>query len=332
MATPADFFETLRLAQVTSIRTSGDYRYLFDNGANWVWFLHGNALARALGLWPFKDLFLSHPPTARGIGEPYAEAEALLAALSAGPVGIGDQIGATRREIVRRTCREDGVLVKPDLPIAAIPRCFIAPAFFEHEPLVGETWSAHPAGRWIYVASLNASRQKKPLDFRVELAELGAARPDGPVVWYDWRSGRHARLPCDGGYDLSLEFQDWHLAVLCPVLPCGLALFGDTSLYATAGDRRIGNVRADAQALELDVLGVPGTLVEVQGVADAAPAAWTAGPPGASGALAASADPAREGYALDPRDGRFRLRVRVGRDGHTHVRIERGGGAARPRP
>jgi len=177
MATPADFFQTVTMRQLASIRTSGDYRYLFDNGLNWVWFLHTNALARALGLVPFKDVFLSHGATSMSDGEPYAEVEALLASLSAGPVGIGDQLGCTDRDLVMRTCREDGVLVKPDVPIAAVDQCFRANSFFEPSALIGECYSAHPAGRWVYVASFNAHRGKQPLDVRVELAALGESRP-----------------------------------------------------------------------------------------------------------------------------------------------------------
>src|SRR5262249_29845726 len=156
-ATPADFLQTITLRNLTSIRTSGDYRYLFDNGLNWVWFLHTNALARALGLNAFKDTFISNPDATLGYAEPYAEAEALLSALSAGPVAIGDQIGCANRDIVMRTCREDGVLIKPDAPLAALDRCFHHHAYFEAEPLIGETFSTHPAGRWLYVASFNAS-------------------------------------------------------------------------------------------------------------------------------------------------------------------------------
>src|SRR4029450_263220 len=140
MATPADFMESVHFAQLASIRTSGDYRYLNENGLNWAWFLHGNALARALGLWPFKDVFLSHAPTADGFGDAFSEAEALIAALSGGPVGIGDQIGHPRRELVLRTCRPDGVLVKPDLPLPALERCYRANGYFGSEPLGAGAW------------------------------------------------------------------------------------------------------------------------------------------------------------------------------------------------
>jgi hypothetical protein len=188
MATPADFLETLGLDRIVSIRTSGDYRYLAGNPAHWVRFLYTNALARALGLHPFKDVFLSDP-TGTGLdGDPYAEAEALLAALSAGPVGIGDRVGRTDPAMVLRTCREDGVLIKPDVPIAALERCMRADAYFEPEPLIGECWSDHPAGRWSYVAAFNAWKEERELEVRLPLLDLGEAWPRGPVLCVDWRT------------------------------------------------------------------------------------------------------------------------------------------------
>ena len=233
MSTPADFLQTLTLRRLTSIRTSGDYRYLFDNGLNWVWFLHTNALARALGLNAFKDVFLSDRDA-----EPYAEIEALLAALSTGPVGIGDRIGRADRTLVLRTCREDGVLVKPDAPLAALDGCFRHPAYRGQRLLIGETHSTHAAGRWVYVVALHASHARAPIGEPVGLAQLGAQRPAGAVLAYDWRSGRWTRLEPDGGWDVQLAWQDWDYRVLCPLLPGDRALFGDVGKYATVGDRR----------------------------------------------------------------------------------------------
>jgi hypothetical protein len=310
MATPADFLQSVTLSQVTSIRTSGDYRYLFDNGLNWVWFLHGNAFARALGLNPYKDVFLTHGETGLGPGEHYAEAEALLAALSAGPVGLGDRRGHTDRALVLRTCREDGVLVKPDLPIAAIDRCFRQNAFLELAPLVGETVSVHPAGCWVYVAVFNACRAKQPLRESLPLSDLGAVAPQGPVVAYDWRTRSFFRVPSSGALDVDLAWQDFSYTVLCPILRGGIALFGDVSKYAAMGDRRIANVSETSDGLQFDVLGAPGTEVEIEGCAPAPPAAgaWAPG----------------ERLAVDVRGeagGRFRLRLRLGPVGHARVTL-----------
>lgn len=322
MATPADFFQTVTMRQLASIRTSGDYRYLFDNGLNWVWFLHTNALARALGLVPFKDVFLSHGATSMSDGEPYAEVEALLASLSAGPVGIGDQLGCTDRDLVMRTCREDGVLVKPDVPIAAVDQCFRANSFFEPSALIGECYSAHPAGRWVYVASFNAHRGKQPLDVRVELAALGESRPTAPVVAFNWRRRTATRLDVDSGWDVTLAFQDWDYRILCPLLPGDITVFGDVSRYATVGDRRVARIASVRGDLHFDVLGAPETYVEVYGYAATRPArvtAWTAAQPRTIG-LAGERD-SGESWSWDAQSGQWRTRLRVDRSGHTHIAI-----------
>ena len=323
MATPADFFQSVTLRNVASIRTSGDYRYMFDNGLNWVWFLHTNALARAFSLVPFKDVFLSHGATSMSVGEPYAEVEALLAGLSTGPVGIGDQLGCTNRDLVLRTCREDGVLIKPDVPIAAIDRCFRANSFLEPSPLIGECYSAHPAGRWVYVASFNAHRTRQSLDFRVELAALGESRPTAPVLAFDWRRRATLRLEADGSWDVSLAFQDWDYHIVCPLLPGDVTVFGDVSKYATVGDRRVARIASVQGDLHFDVLGAPQTSAEVHGYAATRPAkvtTWTAVRPRTL-AFAATADTRDESWSWDEHSGQWRIRIRLDRLGYVHVVI-----------
>ncbi len=307
MATPADFFQTVTLSRVVAIRTANDYRYLVGNRILWRWFLLTNALARALGLWPFKDVFLSSALGDGIDGDPHAEAEALLAALSAGPVGLGDRAGRSDRELVLRTCRADGVLIKPDAPIAAIERCFRGDALRDARILVGETYSDHPAGRFGYVASFHVGSRPGEARGRVALADLGDAAPARPVIAYDWRRQTCTRLEPGDAFDLALEPQGWDLRVLAPLLPGDIALLGDVSKYACAGDRRVRDVRCAGEALELDVLGAPGERVEISG--------WSARAP-----AQVEGDPA--GPALhDPASGIFRVTVRVGASGRARLRI-----------
>jgi hypothetical protein len=271
MATPADFMQSVELECVASIRTSDDYRYRARSGATWTWLLHVNALARALGLWPFKDVFLSNP-TGEGLdGDPHAEVEALLSALSAGPVGLGDRIGRTDRAVVMRTCREDGVLLKPDLPLAALDRCYLADAAREPAPLLAETRSRHPVGNFVYLVALHASKVPDRLQGAIALQELGASAPAGPVAVYHWRSGRAERLEAGAALRFVLEPGEWAYLVLAPLARERLAVFGDTSKYATAADRRLRAVRAEGAGLAMDVLGAPGERVEIVGYAERSP-------------------------------------------------------------
>ena len=166
MATPADFAQASRLRNVTSIRTSGDHGYMVGPEVLWAWFLHANVMARALGLWPYKDVFHSSEDSET------REVEALLSALSAGPVGIGDAMGMADPELIRRTCRADGVLVRPDVPVAAVDRATFSASVWSGELLVGSAHTQHTAGRWGYVVTCNVGA-----DHRAERATRGARRP-----------------------------------------------------------------------------------------------------------------------------------------------------------
>ena len=308
MPTPADFFQTVTLSRVSAIRTSGDYRYIIGNQALWAWFLYGNALARALGLWPFKDVFLSRRDGAGLDGDPLAEIEALLAALSAGPVGLGDRLGRTDPELVLRTCRSDGVLVKPDVPLAALDRCYLGHAARDPIPLLGECWSDHPLGRTSYLVALHAYRRDEPLRFRVALAELGDAAPRGPVAALDWRTGQVERLEPDAALDFELAPRDYAFRILAPLAHGELAVFGDTRRFACAGDRRIRELRATASGVALDVLGAPGERLSISG--------WCARP------LRARVSGSESGLRHDPVSGRFELSVELPDRGWLPVELD----------
>jgi hypothetical protein len=252
MASPADFAAVSRLRNVTSIRTSGDHGYLVGPEVLWAWFLHTNVMARALGLWPYKDVFHSAP------GTETREVEALLAALSAGPVGIGDRIGEADVDLIRRTCRADGVLVRPDVPIAAIDRAAFAAPVWSGEVLVGSAHTQHSAGRWGYVIACHVAAEPPMLAARVELTSVGEDLPGSDeVAVFDWRNGGIEVLPADGPYDVALEHAGWDYRVIAPVLPGGIAVIGDPTLYACAGDTRIADVVADAadHGVTVTVLG-----------------------------------------------------------------------------
>jgi hypothetical protein len=228
MATPADLIEAARLPHVVAVRTSDDYRFAADPAVLWVWFLTVNRLAGSLGLPAFKDVFFSQTPTpgADAIdGDPHAELEALLASLSAGPVGLGDRIGHTDRDVVLRTCNDDGSLRHVDRPVALIDACLFG------EPARGErlAWASTTAttdgGVWTYVVAINAADDGVHIDDTLALADLGI---DGSRSVLDWRrraSARNDRLAA------TLRSRDWAFFVIAP--PGADATSGDLSRYVT---------------------------------------------------------------------------------------------------
>jgi hypothetical protein len=235
MATPADFAQTVTLTQVTSVRTCGDHGYIATPGQLWAWFCVTNALAAALGLMPFKDVFRSDPAVAGTTGEP----EALLSALSTGPVGLGDRVGRTDVALVARCCRADGVLIKPHTPIAATGAAMLANAAFAPELMVASCASRHPAGRWTYVLAANAHDGDATVTGEVGFDGLGVDAPRDDVVVWDWRSGTAARRGPDAAWPVQLAREEWCYLVLAPVLHGRVAVIGDVSKFVAAGDARL---------------------------------------------------------------------------------------------
>src|SRR5260370_14489514 len=72
----------------------------------WTDCLYASRLASAVGAWPFTDNFTSTETS-----------QLLLATLSAGPVGVGEPIGAVNGPNLLDAVRLGGVIVKPDVSL-----------------------------------------------------------------------------------------------------------------------------------------------------------------------------------------------------------------------
>jgi hypothetical protein len=277
MGTPADFAQTTTLTQVTSVRTSGDHGYIATAGQLWAWFCTTNALARSLDLLPFKDVFRADPEVAGANGEP----EALLSALSTGPVGLGDRVGRMDPALALRTCRADGILIKPHTAIAATDESVLSSPAFNPTMLVAECTSEHPAGRWTYAVAMHANPSDEPISGEIRLESLTQPalrhgiepsrsnwNPSDVVAW-DWREGTGTRLASDAIIPVSLIREGWSFHVLAPVLGSGLAVIGDVTKFVTAGDARL-EVSETSTGVRLVVKGA-NERITVTGWAEVAP-------------------------------------------------------------
>ena len=135
MASPTDLLHSMSLKSVTNFRASTDYYY----GRSWD-LGHSSLLIWALGASPSKDTFWTTDngdtattqggcpaKTAGGDGgcpddhtNPGSELHTIIATLSKGPVGFSDAVNRSNITLLRRTCRDDGVLLQPSKPLTAI--------------------------------------------------------------------------------------------------------------------------------------------------------------------------------------------------------------------
>ena len=181
MATPADLIAAVELERVIAVRTCDDYRFADDPAMLWTWFLTVNRLVGPLGLRAFKDCFFSNPPTSstacptRSTATSMPNSRRCCRRCPAGPVGIGDRIGRTDRDIVMRTCDADGRLRLVDHPIGLIDDClFGAPA--RGERLAWATTSVTIDGRAVDVRRRHQHRDGASHDRRPARPERHRAR------------------------------------------------------------------------------------------------------------------------------------------------------------
>jgi hypothetical protein len=228
MATPADLALAGTLDHVVAVRTSDDYRFAADPASLWTWYLTVNRLAGALDLPAFKDCFFSRRPPDGGDsidGDEHAELEALLACMSAGAVGIGDRAGCTDREVVLRTCDDDGRIRHVDRPLGLIDSCLFG------EPARGErlawatTTSTRDGRAWTYVVAVNTSADRRVVADELALAEVGLT---DPADVYDWR---RRQVAATDSIAVELAPRDWALWVCAPAGESADA--GDLRKYVT---------------------------------------------------------------------------------------------------
>lgn len=225
MATPADLIAASTFEHVAAVRTCDDYRFADDPAFLWTWFLTVNRLANTLGCAAFKDCFFSNPDVDADSdpidGDRHAELEALLSALSGGPVGIGDRRGRTNRAVVMRTCDDDGRLRRVDRAVAAIDDCLFGSPSRGDGLMWATTTSTDADGAvWTYVVAVNIAGERRSISDRYE---VGSSR-----MVLDWRTGIET---ITDSIAVELASRDWSFHVVAPSIDQRPSEVGDSSRY-----------------------------------------------------------------------------------------------------
>ncbi|MCB9477583.1 MAG: hypothetical protein H6685_12020 [Deltaproteobacteria bacterium] len=279
MSSPAHMMDVLDRGEIiTTLRTSIDYHINWSKESFWPQFHTVNMIAKAVGVWPFKDNFQSN--------EDEGEAEALISSLSAGMVGPSDEVGEMRREILMHTCMEDGLLLKPDVPATPVDPMFLPNA----RPYTVSTYSDRgDLGRWNYIAAFHIASEHpdrsifdrgyaaigygfsdvgKMFNFPAEVTDwsLDLSRDlgiDEAMVLYNWRTGEATQV--SGPYEMA-PFEDLYdhgYFVAAPIFENGLSLIGETGKFVTVADKRFLAIEPKADAIDLTLAGVPGEKITV---------------------------------------------------------------------
>lgn len=297
MPSPRHFLQSTRYDNLTTIRTSED-RF---GPARWNNFLFTSRLASALGIWPFTDVFLS------------TESEnLLLATLSAGPVGVGDPMGAGNGAVLSRAVRSDGVIVKPDTPLVPLDRSYRNAAHGLNTPLIAAAYSDFGDLTAHYVL---AYAQGSNLQAEFSPGEIGLA---GPAYFYDYFSGAGQVRNATDLIATPIARNLLYL-VAAPIGPSGMAVIGDLGQFVPLGKKRIPSL-TDNGRIHLTVAFSAGeTSREITGYSPVRPEIKAL-----SGAVAS--------LAYDANHQQFRVTVMPGSDGKATLRIRKPRTIIRPAP
>ena len=155
-----------------------EYRSSFSPQRNLRQNLMLSFLAGALGLAPSHDVFISNRDHPEGFANPHADRDALMRALSAGVVGLGDKLGYVDRELAGKLAFPDGVLAQPDHPLYPVASSLQSdvPAFYTETNISGF--------RWTYLVLVNLTEDVA--EYRMDLEPM-LERNDSLV--YNYHAG-----------------------------------------------------------------------------------------------------------------------------------------------
>lgn len=271
MPLPAHFLQGSKYAGLTSIRTSDD-RF---EPARWSNFVYCSRLADSVGIWPFADVLRS--------GE---RDNLLLSLLSAGPVGIGDEMGAEDPAMLSKAVRADGVLLKPDAPIVPLDQSYISNAHDSRSPVLASTYVDHSGFRTAYLFAFQrpnlsdstsrqpdsafSGRQPGTEGATFTLNDLAVRAPAYLVDGYTNESRRISKgdepievqlTPTDSatatGSDAKKKAAAQTLTafyIAAPVTKSGIAFLGEANAFVGMSKLRIASIDDTSEKLSIDLI------------------------------------------------------------------------------
>ena len=265
MPLPCELLESSAINNVVATRVNDDnfirprfYACLFTS-----------RLAGALGLWPWDDVCMS-----------WRRDNVLLQDLSAGVVGFGDPIGKTNVANLMRTCRSDGVLIKPDVPIVPIDRAYLNGARHVHAPIIARTYTDQDDVKTSYVFAFAPARRDIN-SVRFSAHDVGL---HGAMYVYDYFTGTCAMIPAGQKFTGALGVDNASYYVCASPGAAGIAFMGQRGKFVGTGRARIPSLANLPGALMASVAFAPGeNVVTLHGFAPFKPAVTVHG--GMAGAV-----------------------------------------------
>ena len=265
------------LDQVRYLRVSPDYH--FDASPQWLIGMT-NMLAEVVGLGGFKDTFYTTSFQPGGgnsdwysVNETRTELQSLVATFSSGQVGPGDGIGYMNRDLIMKSCNDNGLILRPEntlKPIDSSIKKRALPKAYPDAPK-GHVWRVYTDIADLRFTTVFASDNIVP--FRISPLDVENLSDD-LVIWQsypnedstfqDFSSENKYKIKGQnsiGGVDWSLYQVASKIEINRPFQGSGktvIVFIGEIEKWTRVSRKRIENleiIHAEAEDIELKVVG-----------------------------------------------------------------------------
>lgn len=239
MAMPRHFLQGVKYNNLTTIRTSGD-RF---QPKRWMPFIFTSQLGYEMGIWPWCDVFKSSE-----LGN------MIVSNLSAGPVGTGDAIGKEDKANIMLTCRNDGVLVKPDAPLLPMDEVYLQMAHHDSKPVLAYTYTKHHNITTNYVFAF-ATEETSDMEVNFKPADMSMS---GKVAVFDPMHNKLRIIEANENFKDVLDGDKYIYYIIAPLSGSGIAFLGDAGKITATGKKRIADIIAFGKEMQVKVLFAKG--------------------------------------------------------------------------
>lgn len=245
--------QSVEFPSVTQARGSDDY-VLSPHSGHDNWRIGGQALLiEALGLSISKDGFMTSQnengnPYGEKRFEPFPRLQSAVATISRGPVAIGDGIGFSDRDLVLKSCAEDGKLLQASTAAKMIDAAFVQKVFLGGDKASGaELWfSVSYVDSIFFAGYLFAADVQSTMPQLIPQDLTGLPSAENTFWMFESNSTVKTlrRFSSSEPLDLPImpSYADFHLYNVVPILSNGWTLLGETTKWIGISEGRIRSV------------------------------------------------------------------------------------------
>lgn len=268
METPGITLYSIKHPNITITRCSGDYNHRWPLTYRYVHSTQTNILIHAVGLVSHPDVFRSRSMEGvklRPFGEKHPKFKCLYQILNAGPVCPGDKKENVNWSLLKKTCKNDGLLLKPDKPLTANDLMFkphrkyyICDSYIKRNNLI---W------RFILISNIWPKRVKETFFTPKELGFQG-----DKFVLYDYFKDKMRKISNTQKIELGkLNKYEYKYLILNPVFENAIALIGCIDKFIPCSKKQIFDIDSDGNSLSFTVKELKNTKLKIILYADKKP-------------------------------------------------------------